>query len=169
MTLRLILMRHAKSGWDDPLLTDHARPLNPRGYASATAMGHWLRQQGYVPQQALVSDARRTQETFAGLETGLTTDLRPDLYHASSDRMLRALQDDTAPCLLMIGHNPGIADFAARLLHHSPAHRRFHDYPTCATLVADFNVADWGNVRFGTGTPVDFAIPREVLGGQAGI
>jgi phosphohistidine phosphatase len=165
MTLRLILMRHAKSDWVDPLLPDHARPLNPRGRASATAMGQWMRQHTYIPQQALVSDAQRTKDTFTGLETGLTPELRPDLYHASSDRMLRVLQDGTKPCLLMVGHNPGIADFAARLVRNSPAHRRFHDYPTCATLVADFDAADWGNVRFGTGTPVDFAIPREVLEG----
>ena len=64
MALRLILTRHAKSGWGDPLLSDEARPLNARGHADASALGAWLKAQDYTPDQALVSSANRTQETF---------------------------------------------------------------------------------------------------------
>jgi phosphohistidine phosphatase len=63
MTLRLILSRHAKSGWDDPDLSDHDRPLNARGRGDAPKVGAWLRAKGYLPDAALVSSARRTQET----------------------------------------------------------------------------------------------------------
>ncbi|WP_319825797.1 histidine phosphatase family protein [Thalassovita sp.] len=170
MTLRLILMRHAKSDWDDPLLPDHARPLNDRGRASAPAMGGWLKARGYRPDLALVSDATRTRETFAGLGLDCPVRFLPELYHAGAARMLDVLQDaGDAPTVLMLGHNPGIAECAERLVAKPPAHPRFYDYPTCATLVADFDLPDWSGVRFGTGHAVDFAIPREVLGGQAGI
>ena len=67
MTLRLILMRHTKSSWDDPWQGDHARRLNGRGRRSAEALGNWLRAKGHLPDVALSSDAVRTQETFAGL------------------------------------------------------------------------------------------------------
>ena len=166
MTLRLILMRHAKSDWDDPSQADHERPLNKRGRASAQAMGQWLRADGTVPDRALVSDAARTRETFARLAfpNTLATFL-PELYHAGAHRMMDVLQSAGADrCVLMVGHNPGIAEFAERLLGQAPDHPRFFDYPTCATLVADFPISRWEDLQWGTGQAAEFAIPREVLG-----
>lgn len=165
MTLRLILMRHAKSDWDDPLQSDHARPLNSRGRASAKSMGDWLRSQNIAPDVALVSDARRTQETFARLalsETELL--LKPSLYLAGAALMMDVLQSaENAATVLMLGHNPSIAELAERLVHQPPKHPRFFDYPTCATLVVDFDVSDWSEVSFGRGKPINFAIPRDVM------
>lgn len=166
MSLRLILMRHAKSDWGDPLQSDHARPLNDRGRKSARAMGDWLRERGERPNLTISSDARRTQETVQGVGFGGQITYTRKLYHASPEVMLQVLRSaDAAPCVLMVGHNPGIADFAARLVQVKPAHPRFYDYPTCATLIADFEVADWGKVEFGAGTSAAFASPREVLRG----
>ena len=166
MSLRLILMRHAKSDWGDPLQPDHARPLNGRGRKSARAMGDWLRERGEQPALTLSSDARRTQETVEGAGFGGPCTFTRDLYHAGPDVMLRVLRSaGTASSVLMVGHNPGIADFAARLVQDRPAHPRFYDYPTCATLIAEFDLPDWGALGFGEGATVAFAIPREVLGG----
>lgn len=64
MTKRLILIRHAKSAWDDPLLPDHDRPLNPRGEGAARDLGQWLASRGYVPGEVLCSDALRTRATW---------------------------------------------------------------------------------------------------------
>ncbi len=165
MTVRLILMRHAKSDWDDPRQPDHARPLNERGRKSAAAMGDWLGQFGYRPDLALVSDARRTRETLQGLALNIETRFTGALYHASSDQMLDVLQDaGDAGTVLMLGHNPGIADMAARLVTLPPPHPRFFDYPTCATLVADFDIDTWAEAGFGRARTVNFAIPREVMG-----
>ncbi|SEQ18207.1 SixA phosphatase family protein [Thalassovita taeanensis] len=161
--LRLILMRHAKSDWGSPAQRDHERPLNSRGERSAAAMGDWLRAQGYLPDLVLCSDAVRTRETFAGLNLDTEVRFSPALYHASSDQMMGVLRSANAPCVLMIGHNPGIAEFAERLLSTEPAHERFFDYPTCATLVADFEVETWAEVRYGTGVPLAFVIPAEVM------
>lgn len=162
MAKRLILMRHAKSSWDDPWRDDHARPLNNRGRRSAAALGDWLRSKGYVPDAVLSSDSRRTRETFAGLGLDLTPDFLPGLYHAEAEAMLDVLRDATGRCVLMIGHNPGIADFAARLVTRRPDHARFDDYPTCATLVADFPQTAWPDVTPGTADPRDFVTPREL-------
>jgi phosphohistidine phosphatase len=62
----------------------------------------------------------------------------------------------------MLGHNPGIAGFAEDLVSHAPDHPRFADYPTCATLVVDFDVNDWSDMTHGSGTPLAFVIPREL-------
>lgn len=161
---RLILMRHAKSSWNDPALDDHARPLNGRGRASARLLGDWLRHRHYLPDQALVSDAARTRETFARLNLPCDTAFLPSLYLADPQEMLRVLRRATGNCVLMIGHNPGIGWFAQTLVADPPPHPRFYDYPTGATLVAEFDVQSWDEVGTGTGRSVDFIVPRELTG-----
>ncbi len=164
MTKRLILMRHAKSGWDDPTLDDHDRPLNGRGRVSAKALGEWLKIKKIMPNQALVSSAARTRETFALLGIACSAQFDRNLYLAPSSRMLKALKTARGERVLMIGHNPGIAEFAHDLMREAPSHKRFYDYPTCATLVVDFEISDWSELTLGTGSLVDFVIPRELTG-----
>ncbi|WP_417522933.1 SixA phosphatase family protein [Marinovum sp.] len=163
MTLRLILMRHAKSSWDTPRQDDHSRPLNGRGRRSAEALGEWLRSKGYQSNAALSSDAERTRETFARLELDCPVRFTPALYLADTGTMLERLRQAEGRCVLMIGHNPGIGAFAARLVACPPTHPRFDDYPTGATLVADFAGDDWSEVGYGTGAVVDFVVPRALL------
>lgn len=166
-TLRLILTRHAKSSWDDPTMADHDRPLNPRGQAAAGHLGAWLASRGDLPGQVLCSDARRTQETWAGiaphLGAGPELVLKPALYHAGPDVMLAVLRGATQPVVMMLGHNPGIGEFAERLLARAPADPEFRRYPTGATLVATFEVASWDQVGFGSGAALDFVVPRELV------
>lgn len=161
--MRLILTRHAKSDWTLGIDTDHARPLNARGERSATAIGDWLRAQGHVPDQVLCSSATRTRQTLDLMKVDAPVRFEDRLYHASSDVMLDSLQSAEGETVLMIGHNPGIAEFAARLLSRSPQHNRFGAYPTCATLVADFDLASWSDLRPATGKAIDFIVPRELI------
>ncbi len=65
---QLLLLRHAKSSWDEPHLSDHARPLNVRGRQAAAAMAREMRRLGLLPDLVLVSSARRTLQTLAALE-----------------------------------------------------------------------------------------------------
>ncbi len=164
---RLILTRHAKSSWDDPLTPDHDRPLNDRGQAAAADLGQWLASRGYVPDEVLCSDAVRTRKTFSGIAPALpgtpVLELKPALYHAGPDVMMAVLRHATADTVMMIGHNPGIAEFAARLVAHPPTNAEFARYPTGATLVVEFDVDDWTKVTFGAGVTVDFVVPREIV------
>ncbi len=164
---RLILTRHAKSSWDDPLTPDHDRPLNERGKAAAADLGQWLASRGYVPDQVLCSDAVRTRKTFSGIAPALPgapeLELKPALYHAGPDVMLAVLRHATGDVVMMIGHNPGIAEFASRIVAQSPRNPEFSRYPTGATLVADFAIEDWKDIGFGMGTVDDFIVPREIV------
>lgn len=162
MALRLILMRHAKSGWDDPLLPDHDRPLAPRGHMAAGTMSDWLQKNNYLPDEALVSTALRTRETWARLGLSCPVTFLARLYHAGPDVMLAALQRATGNTVLMIGHNPGIAEFARMILSRQPKHPRFADYPTAATLVAEFQLSGWAQARYGCAQSLDFAIPKDL-------
>ncbi len=164
---RLILTRHAKSAWDDPLTPDHDRPLNDRGKSAAADLGQWLASRDYVPGEVFCSDAVRTRKTWSGIAPALPgtpiLELKPALYHAGPDVMLAVLRHGSADCVMMIGHNPGIAEFAARLVAHAPQNPEFARYPTGATLIVDFVVDAWTEVGFGLGTTIDFIVPREVM------
>ncbi|SDO60219.1 phosphohistidine phosphatase [Lutimaribacter pacificus] len=160
--MRLILMRHAKSDWSSGVTRDHDRPLNARGLRAARAMGDWLRAQGYLPDRVLCSTATRTRETLDGLRIDAPVSFETGLYHASPDTMLRILHEANGQNVLMIGHNPGIAELAEALVATPPDHPRFFDYPTGATLVVDFQAADWSAVAAGRGASVDFVVPRDL-------
>ncbi len=166
MTCTLILMRHAKSSWDDPRLDDFDRTLNDRGRKSATALGKWLVEKNYRPDQALVSASKRTAETWervsAAFPAPVTVAFSERLYHSTPEQLLSELQSAIEQTVLLIAHNPGIADFAARIVKQPPSHGRFHDYPTGATTVIRFPVPNWAETGWKTGEVADFTIPREL-------
>lgn len=166
MTLTLILTRHAKSSWDDPTMEDVDRTLNDRGREAASAIGHWLARNAYRPDAVLMSSAIRTVETWdrmaAILPDAVTIDSRPALYLASADVLMNALQNQSAPCVMLIAHNPGIGEFANRVLDTAPAHPKFRRYPTAATTIITFDVPSWADITWGVGHAADFIIPSDL-------
>jgi phosphohistidine phosphatase len=165
MTKRLILIRHAKSSWDAPF-DDHARTLNARGQEAATAIGGWLKSKGYLPDTIYSSDAARTMETTERLVVALGTapsiTFKDTMYHAPPATLLRVLKKAKGDTVALVAHNPGIAFFAEEIVSQKPDHRRFLDYPTCATLVCDFPINDWAEAVSRSGQVVDFIVPKDL-------
>lgn len=159
---RLILMRHAKSSWDDPFMDDHDRPLNKRGRASAQVLGDWLRDVGALPDLVLCSTSARTRETLTRLNVTADVRFEAGLYHAGPAKILSILQRADAPSVLILAHNPGIAECAERIVAAPHSHPRFVDYPTGATLIADFE-QPWSQTDWGRGRVKDFIIPRDLM------
>ena len=85
------------------------------------------------------------------------------LYLAPATAMLAELKTANAPIVAMIGHNPGIGSFACGLVHDRPDHPKYASYPTCATAIIDFDVAQWSDVTAASGRVVAFTTPRELL------
>ena len=166
MSLTLILVRHAKSSWADPDQSDFDRPLNERGRRSAALIGDWLAEHAPMPRQALVSSALRAAETWERIEarlgSGADLTLTRGLYHAGPGEIREVLQTAAAPVVILIGHNPGLADLAAGLVRSAPDHPRFADYPTGATLVARFTAPRWSEIGQHSGEALDFVTPREL-------
>jgi phosphohistidine phosphatase len=163
-TRRLILIRHAKSGWDDLMADDHERTLTDRGHTAAAAIGGWLQSKRFVPKILLSSDATRTVQTTDAVLRGITTkvDVRfvPMLYHAAPDTVQDIAAAMTEQTVAIVAHNPGIGMLASRLARSRPQHRRFDDYPTCATTVIDFATDDW--MQAGKGIVTAFVTPRDL-------
>ena len=80
--------------------------------------------------------------------------------------MLDCLPTAASNVVLMLGHNPGIADFGEKIVADKPKHDRFWAYPTGATMVATFEAVDWSQVGFGQGTATAFTVPRELVEDQ---
>jgi phosphohistidine phosphatase len=168
---QLLLLRHAKSSWDDASMDDKDRPLNARGRRSAVAMRQAMRDLGLAPDVVLVSSARRTMETLEALEPWDDMPLiepMDSLYLATPLQIGAALHGvaETVRSVLLIGHNPGLHDFAvglagARSSGGSPeATRRLAaGFPTGA--LAEFVVAgSWWELREGGGRLVRFLTPK---------
>jgi phosphohistidine phosphatase len=162
--LRLILSRHAKSAWDDPALDDHDRPLNARGLRQARELGDWIASRGYDPEEVLCSSAKRTRETWAGVESAVLhtrpeVHILPRLYGADPVKLLAVLQSAHMPTVMLIAHNPGIAEFASMLLDTRPRDPEFTRYPTSATAVIDFFEDSWGVIGPLKGQLLEFFRP----------
>ncbi|MDX2485364.1 MAG: histidine phosphatase family protein [Pseudodonghicola sp.] len=167
MTRTLILTRHTKSSWDTADMLDQDRPLNARGRRSARALGEWLRSKGLTPDQVLCSSARRTRETYDRMGFDTAAEVTDDLYLVDANRILRVLSEASGETVLLLGHNPGIALFAAEILAVPPDHPKFDTYPTGATLIARFDIDSWDRIAWRGGDLVDFTVPRDLLGEQA--
>jgi phosphohistidine phosphatase len=115
----LTLVRHAKSDWNDATLSDRQRPLNERGERDAPLMGQRLVEHGIRPSLIIASPAVRAWTTakIIAAEIGYPIEFlqREDsLYLASLDDLLDAVvaQDNGFDNLIVVGHNPGMTDFA---------------------------------------------------------
>ncbi|WP_424969887.1 SixA phosphatase family protein [Dinoroseobacter sp. S76] len=158
----LLLLRHAKSSWAEPGRDDHSRPLNGRGRRGAEALGRWITDEALVPDEVLCSDAARTQETWRRLGLSGEASLTSSLYHAGPAMLLQAVQGASGARVLVVAHNPGIAEFADQMAATAPEHHRFAQYPTGALTVLDFDIEDWAELSPGTGAVRAFVIPADL-------
>jgi phosphohistidine phosphatase len=165
---RLLLLRHAKSSWDDPELADHDRPLAPRGRRAAKLIGEHLRRESVAPALVLCSSARRTRETLERIAPALgervPVQIEGDLYAASEGRLLERLRtlEEGVESVLLIGHNPGVERLALDLAgggDELAAVRR--KYPTGALATLEFT-GPWSDLGSGRAKLVSFVTPKQL-------
>lgn len=164
---RLVLVRHAKSSWSNSDISDKDRPLNERGQGAALKVGAWLADQGLQPDQVISSSATRCRETWDGIAKGLDPvadiQFQDFLYLASAQEMLNALQTASGDVVLMLGHMPGLGDFARELRRDPPPmHASFQKYPTGAATVLEFRIDDWAQAQMGIARFESYVTPRDL-------
>lgn len=167
----LTLLRHAKSGWDDPALRDFDRPLNPKGQRAARTVGRALKDAGLAFDAVIASPALRVKETLRGVGEGYGRALdvceEPELYLASAAVLLDQIQrtDDGVERLLLVGHNPGLEDLAIALSGSGEdglLDALGAKYPTATVAVISFDSDRWADVDEGKGRLVRFLRPRDL-------
>ncbi len=155
---RLLLLRHAKAERSQPGGSDRDRVLDERGRSDAQALGAYLARHGSIPDRALVSTSTRTRQTWALLAAafGNTPPVAFDdrLYEAAPQAILQAVKE-TAPeaaTLLVIGHNPGMAELAQMLVASGEVETRERlgrGFPTSALATITFAAESWAGVHGG--------------------
>jgi phosphohistidine phosphatase len=167
--LTLLLLRHAKSTWDDPELEDYDRGLATRGLKAAPRMGRYIATQHLKPDLVLCSGAVRTRATLALVLPELGSPpprIRYDnaLYLAGPDVLLDAIgKAGTSPRVMLVGHNPGIHALALALTgggDKAALAELATRYPTAALAVLTFPAAAWKDVAPATGRLERFVTPR---------
>lgn len=169
MTRRLLLLRHAKSAYPQGV-ADIDRPLNARGREAAPLMGDFIAREGLRPDLAMVSPARRTQETWSLVRPfldGTREETVPSIYEAPSARILDAIRSapNAVGTLMVIGHNPGMGDAALRLVGAGERELRRdlrEKFPTAALAVIEFSGESWAGIAEGTGTLLRYVRPRQL-------
>ncbi len=159
---QLFLIRHAKSSWADPSLTDFERPLNKRGKRDAAFMGKRLRDAGIRPELMVSSPARRAKKTarIIGEAIGYdktTIQYHQDIYTADLAALLGVIRT-AAPgtnALALVGHNFVITDCAEYLTGGTLA-----AIPTCGIVSIGFDTIDWPDVAGKSGRLLFFDYPK---------
>ena len=149
-------MRHTHADWA-PGQDDHARALSAKGQDEAHRLGSWLKKSGHVPGHALVSDAKRTRQSFAALALTCGADEMAELYLAECTSLRAAIHAQSqSDNLLLVAHNPGIAEVASNLVKTPPDHPAFYTYPPGATLVITYEPQSGAAQLVDFTTPADF-------------
>lgn len=168
---QLIVFRHAKSDWDDPVARDFDRPLNARGMTAARVMGQYAASRGLVFDHILASPAVRCAETLDAFFDGLGRTAEPDwdrrIYLASSATLLDVIREtpNSVNSLLMIGHNPGLEDLILEVVTDtsSPLRQSVEaKFPTASIAVLQFATDDWADVGTVPAAFVSFTRPRDL-------
>jgi phosphohistidine phosphatase len=167
----LLLLRHAKSSWDNPAAADFDRPLASRGKKSATVMGQYLIGAVGAPEVVLCSTAARARETWRRIAALAAAPIEArfleELYMAAPERLLAILGrlPDEVDCVLVIGHNPGLEQLARLLCQDGDAEslaRMTEKFPTAALAEIRLDIPRWWDIAPGRGRLRRFVIPKDL-------
>jgi phosphohistidine phosphatase len=171
---RLFVLRHAKAGPHDAK-HDQERSLVDRGRTDSARIGRVMREKNYVPDLVLCSSARRTVETWEHAASAIgaqaATRFLDALYDAAAGTILKCVQNEggDSRAVVVIGHNPGLEDFARKLMRKpanaeecSRAGALATKFPTCALAVFDFDVDEWTKIATAAGVLIDYVTPANL-------
>ena len=167
----LTLLRHAKSGGNDPVARDFDRPLNAKGKRAAAMIGRHLRSLDVEFDHVVASPAVRVGETLDEIVAGYGRTLAPTwdrrIYLASSATLLDVVHDlpTEAARVLMVGHNPGLEDLVLMLVPDTGDGLRDvveQKYPTATVAEMTLDIDDWAEAKAGGATLARLVRPRDL-------
>jgi phosphohistidine phosphatase len=169
--MRLMLLRHAKAEKADADMRDHERALNARGKSDAASIGAYLSRHGLAPELAVFSTAKRTRETWEVIaqKFSVAPASRFDdrLYNANAKAILQVIRgvEARAHTLMLIGHNPGLHEFACSVIASGDIEEREllrEGLPTAGLAVIGVAGAQWRDLHFHGGRLEHFVTPRSL-------
>ncbi len=145
----LIILRHGKSSWDDPMLRDFDRPMKNKGRRRTQLIADYLKQHNIIPDYIVSSPALRAVNTAKIVAIALGYDVEnieqnSDLYFVDTEKYFEAVYaaPDDKNCLMIVGHNPMITDFCNSFLAHF-----IQNLPTSGLCVLSFDINKWSEIH----------------------
>jgi phosphohistidine phosphatase len=145
---KLIILRHGKSSWDDPLLKDFERPLNIKGKKRTIVIADYLKDKNIKPELIITSPAKRTKDTASIIVNNLNIDKsklteNADLYFVDVEKYFETIFSTSNKInnLMLIGHNPMITDFCNYFLEE-----KINNLPTSGLCIIDFSTDKWEEI-----------------------
>jgi phosphohistidine phosphatase len=161
----LIIMRHAKSDWENSSLSDFDRPLNERGVKTATYMGSVVQERNKMPDLIISSPANRAKTTAKLFAKTCNYQgkihYNDELYFGSLDEIIKIVRegDNKHHSIMIVGHNPTWELLVYRLLR-SPENVHM---PTAAIASLIFEIENWQELKPKTGELEFLLIPKELM------
>ena len=165
---RLYVLRHAKSSWAQPGLSDIERPLNRRGEDQLKHLNPWFKSNCPSPDRILCSPSTRTQQTYARMKTALESaeiEIVHSLYNGSIDAYLDALWAQECESVMIIGHNPTCDELSRYLTNPaSPAAEKLMalHFGTANMSIFDLNIDEWSQLGRSDGTLTQLIRPKDL-------
>lgn len=161
----LILIRHAKSSWDDVNLPDFDRPLNKRGKEDAKKMAERLHKK-IKKLDAIISSpakrARKTAESFAEIFKISEEDIRfhPSLYHAAASDFFEVIEElsNKLDTVAVFSHNPGITYFSNNLITDI----NIDNVPTTGIFAVKIDISKWSDFKNAERQFLFFDYPKNI-------
>ncbi|MGB1294435.1 MAG: SixA phosphatase family protein [Flavobacteriales bacterium] len=160
----IYFIRHAKSSWSFPQLNDLERPLNKRGYQSASLIGHWMKEKGVILDAMITSPSVRTLSTTQIIATHIKfpihkIEIKDSFYEFSGYgdpffRYLKTLPSNITK-VAVFGHNSTFENMA-----HKISNGFVDRVPTCGVCVSTYNQDSWENIAIDHIEFVDFVAPK---------
>lgn len=160
---KLILIRHAKSSWDDASIKDHDRILSERGLNDAPLVGKFLNKKNIIPDFVITSTAKRAAQTTEYVLKELDKDIRirydKNLYLTGSGKIIDIISkiEDDIKVLMVIGHNPDMPVLVERLTNKHFLHPKFS---TAGVAIIDFEIESWSEIKSTHGNLELFITPK---------
>jgi len=162
MKKTITLIRHAKSAWNQPTLSDFDRPLNKRGKSDAPLMGEILKRQNIEFDLVLSSPAQRAITTAKAIchATGYAEERieqNRDLYLASAAEIIEIVHsvDDSFNRIAVVCHNPGLT-----VLGNVLSDLRIDNMPTCSIAIFEADIDSWKSLKPASCRTIDFLFPK---------
>jgi len=158
----LYLIRHAKSSWSVPDLSDIERDLSKRGFKDINTIGSYLSLKSISPDIILSSCALRAAQTtdllVEKIQSSAPIHYLSEFYLASPESMKEIImvQEAAIKSMLVVGHNPQLTELANILTDEHIA-----KLPTLGVVAIEFDIQEWSELEDAKGKIDFFIYPKQ--------
>lgn len=161
----LSVLRHAKSSWEYPDLTDFERPILTKGVKRTLRICETLKQVELIPDLIISSPAVRAHETAEIIFDQFTLQkkqliINDNFYPGFVKKIISTVNklDNKVKHAMIVGHNPALTDMA----NHFLGYNIIDWIPTSGLVTIQFDCKKWEDISAKNATLIHYLKPKEL-------